>query len=235
MGIKRIFIILVDISGYTNFIRLHKISLLHAEKIIGELMECMLDEVKEPVIAHEILGDAISLYAIDDGSLNMADNINTQVEAYFEAFREREAYLMRECGFCVCEACNTVRQLKLKGIIHTGEVVFTYVKDILKISGEDVIIAHRMLKNSINSNEYIFACEAFVKACNDFNHDSFQPHQENIEGIGTINGVVRIFSGVEPSKDVTTWRKFKFFMKLEAYFMARLFQKQCVGFKNLPS
>ena len=58
MGIKPLFIIIVDISGYTNFIRMHKVSLLHAEKIIGELMECMLDEVESPVVAHEILGDA---------------------------------------------------------------------------------------------------------------------------------------------------------------------------------
>jgi len=52
IGVKPLFIILVDISGYTNFIRMHKVSLLHAEKIIGELMECMLDEVELPVVAH---------------------------------------------------------------------------------------------------------------------------------------------------------------------------------------
>ncbi len=44
--LKQIFIILVDISGYTNFIRMHKVSLLHAEKIIGELMESILDASK---------------------------------------------------------------------------------------------------------------------------------------------------------------------------------------------
>ena len=68
IGVKPLFIILVDISGYTNFIRMHKVSLLHAEKIIGELMECMLDEVELPVVAHEVLGDAISLYALNDGT-----------------------------------------------------------------------------------------------------------------------------------------------------------------------
>ena len=68
------FIILFDISGYTNFIRMHKVSLLHAEKIIGELMESFLDAVEAPVIAHEILGDAISLFALDDGSSNLADD-----------------------------------------------------------------------------------------------------------------------------------------------------------------
>ncbi len=74
MGIKPILIILVDICGYTNFICMHKMSLLHAEKIIGELMESVLNEVELPVVAHEILGDAISLYALDDGSADSADN-----------------------------------------------------------------------------------------------------------------------------------------------------------------
>ena len=89
MSIKQIFIILVDISGYTNFIRMHKVSLLHAEKIIGELMESILDAVEAPVIAHEILGDAISLYALDDGTSNLADGIYDQLEKYFQAFRDR--------------------------------------------------------------------------------------------------------------------------------------------------
>ena len=86
MGVKPIFIILVDISGYTNFIRLHKMSLLHAEKIIGELMESILDEVESPVVAHEILGDAISLYALDDGSPDIANKIYRQLEKYFLAY-----------------------------------------------------------------------------------------------------------------------------------------------------
>ena len=170
MGVKPLFIILIDISGYTNFIRMHKMSLLHAEKIIGELMECMLDEVELPVLAHEILGDAISLYALDDGSPNLADNIILQLEKYFLAFRKREAYLLRECGYCICEACNRVRELKLKAILHSGEAAFTKVRHIQKISGEDVITTHRLLKNSIASNEYTFLTNSFVDRCQSFDN-----------------------------------------------------------------
>ncbi len=54
---------------------LHKMSLLHAEKIIGELMESVLDEVELPVVAQEILVDAISLYALDDGSPDLSFTI----------------------------------------------------------------------------------------------------------------------------------------------------------------
>jgi hypothetical protein len=236
MSIKPLFIILVDISGYTNFIRLHKMSLLHAEKIIGELMECMLDEVEAPVVAHEILGDAISLYAIDDGSPDLANSIYKQLEKYFSAFRTREAYLLRECGYCICDACNTVGKLNLKAILHSGEAAFTKVRDIQKISGEDVITAHRLLKNSIASNEYILVTNSFLDRCNSFDKTDFVKHVENCEGLGPVHGMVRNFESVEAVREpVSSWNKFKFLLKMERHMFARLFGKAKLEYRNLPS
>ena len=50
------------------------------KKIIGELMESMIAEVESPIVVHEILGDAISLYAIDDGSPDLANKIYIQLK-----------------------------------------------------------------------------------------------------------------------------------------------------------
>ena len=235
MGIKPIFIILVDISGYTNFIRLHKMSLLHAEKIIGELMESILDQVEFPVVAHEILGDAISLYALDDGSPDLADNIYLQLEKYLLAFHKREAYLLRECGYCICDACNNVGQLKIKAILHSGEAAFTKVRDIQKISGEDVIITHRLLKNSITSDEYILVTNSFVDRCQFFSKTGFEKHVEHYDGLGPVHGLVRnLESAEEVLEAVSPWRKFKFLMKVERHMFARLFGKAKLEYRNLP-
>lgn len=234
VSIKPLFIIIVDISGYTNFIRLHKISLLHAEKIIGELMECMLDEVESPVVAHEILGDAISLYALDDGSPDLADNIYLQLERYFQAFRKREAYLLRECGYCICEACNKVGELKLKAVLHSGEAAFTKVHDIQKISGEDVITAHRLLKNAIPSDEYILITESFLNRCQSFDKTDFVKHVEHYDHLEPIHGMVRNFESVEAAPEaISPWRKLKFLMKLEGHMFSRLFGKTKLEYKNL--
>lgn len=236
MGIKTLLIIIVDISGYTNFIRMHKISLLHAEKIVGELMETMIDEVEAPVVVHEILGDAISLYALDDGSPGLADRILLQVDKYFQVFRKREAYLMRECGFCVCEACNKVKELKLKAILHAGEAAFTKVHDIQKISGEDIITAHRLLKNTIPSHEYIFVTNSYLERCQFFDSTGFENHTEQFDDIGAVHGKVKIFEPVKAtSEEVSGWMKFKFLMKIEGYMFARLFGKSKPEFKNLPT
>ena len=236
MGVKELFIILVDISGYTNFIRLHKVSLLHAEKIIGELLECMLDEVESPVVVHEILGDAISFYALDDGSPDLADSIYLQLEKYFVAFRTREAYLLRECEFCACEACNKVGELKLKAILHSGKAAFTKVRDIQKISGVDVITAHRLLKNSIASDEYILATNSFLDRCQSFDKTDFEKHVEHYDGLGPVHGLVRNMESVEAEQEVVSpWKKFKFLMKVELHMFARLFGKAKLEFRNLPA
>jgi hypothetical protein len=92
MEIKKAFLVLVDISGYTQFIRNHKASLIHAERIITELLEC---------------------------------------------------------DICVCDACQKVDQLKLKAIVHHGEVAVKKIRGFEELGGEDVILAHRLLKNSI--------------------------------------------------------------------------------------
>lgn len=236
MSIKPLLIILVDISGYTNFIRLHKMSLLHAEKIIGELMECMLDEVESPVVAHEILGDAISLYALDDGSPDLASNIYKQLEKYFSAFRSREAYLLRECGYCICDACNKVGELNLKAILHHGVAAFTKVRDIQKISGEDVITAHRLLKNSIASNEYILMTNSFLDRCKSFDKTDCVKHIENCDGLGLVHGMVRNFEPVKAVQEtVSSWKKLKFLLRMEGHMFARLFGKAKLEYRNLQS
>lgn len=43
MEIKRVALVLVDISGYTRFMKLHAMSLLHVESIITELLEAVID------------------------------------------------------------------------------------------------------------------------------------------------------------------------------------------------
>ena len=236
MGIRPLFIILVEISGYTNFIRLHKISLLHAEKIIGELMECVLDEVESPVVAHEILGDAISFYAIDDEAPDLADNIYRQLEKYFLVFRKRQSYLLKECGYCNCEACYKTGELKLKAILHSGKAAFTQVHDIQKISGEDVITAHRLLKNSIASNEYILVTNSFLDRCKSLDKTDFEKHVEHYDVLGPVHGLVKNFESVEAIPEVVSpWRKLKFLMKVEGYMFARFFGKSKFEFRNLPS
>jgi hypothetical protein len=231
--IKPIFIILVDISGYTRFIRYHKISLLHAEKIIAELMESILREVDTPVVAHEILGDAITFYSIDQGLPDQADKIYHQLHKYFIAFREREAELISSCSLCECDACHQVGKLRLKAILHHGQAAFTRVADIQKISGEDIIISHRLLKNSVPSQEYILMTFAFADKC--LFETTLKRHKEHYEDVGTIHLHLNNLDHEDlPPANLPWLEKISGFLALEAYMVKRFFTKGNKKYKSLP-
>ncbi|MGB2958565.1 MAG: DUF2652 domain-containing protein, partial [Bacteroidota bacterium] len=87
MELKKVFLVLADISGYTRFIRWHKTSLLHAERIIGELLESVIEESDHPLILHELEGDAVTFYAESDGSPERARDILQQVQRFITSFR----------------------------------------------------------------------------------------------------------------------------------------------------
>jgi hypothetical protein len=54
---------------------------------------------------------------------------------------------------CSCKACTHIERLRLKVIIH-GEALFYHVFRFLELAGVDVIIAHRLLKNSVIADQY---------------------------------------------------------------------------------
>ena len=234
-GIKPIFIMIVDISGYTRFIQYHKVSLIHAEKIISELMESILAQVEVPVHAHEILGDAITFYSIDNGTPYLADRIYQQLNNYFTAFREREASLISECNLCNCEACQQVGKLRLKGILHYGEVAFTTIMDKLKISGEDVIISHRLLKNNVPSHEYILMTNAYAAKCQALDTEQFTTRIEAYDDVGSIPILVKLFEDVDvKAKAMSFWKRLRGMMVIDGYMIKRLFVRNEKVYKNLP-
>ena len=233
--IRPLFIMIVDISGYTRFIQYHKISLLHAEKIIAELMESILKEVEVPVIAHEILGDAITFYAVDEGTPDQGDKIYHQLNRYFVAFREREANLVSECSLCRCEACKTVGKLRLKAILHVGKAAFTQVAGIQKISGEDVIISHRLLKNQVPSREYILMTQDFTDRSLYLDESAFSSHFENYHDVGQL----KLWYHAMDHEDLarakqTTWDRWKGFLAIEGYTIKRFFKRNTATYLNMP-
>ena len=237
MDIKNIFIVLVDISGYTKFIRLHKVSLLHAERIIGQLLESIIQTSKFPLVAHELEGDAVSFYAVSDGSSEMASDISQQILRFFKVFKSKEAELVSDCGLCVCEACATVDKLKLKAVVHHGEAVFSRVGQFQKVAGADVIQAHRLLKNSIDADEYILATSAFNELAGGFETLTPYPRKEMCEGIGPVDVVV-YYPEYGPIDNLqikrSVFQKLSTLMKLDLHLAKRILKSSSKNYRNLP-
>jgi hypothetical protein len=224
MEIKPVILVLADISGYTRFIKYHRVSLIHAEKIITELLESVIASADKPLVLHEIEGDAVNFYAIEEDEKACAGEVLAQVERFVEAFRRREAELISECSLCECEACQRVGQLKIKVVLHRGEAAFARLRQFTKVAGEDVILAHRLLKNTIPSNEYILMTEQFVQACSSLQSRPLERRTEHAEGLGEVTVYVLDFEqrGTVAPTERSLWNKLKMFGKFEGYLLRRL-------------
>ena len=238
MDMKKVFLVIVDISGYTRFMKLHKISLIHAEGIISQLLESVLQTSKYPLIAHEIEGDAVSFYASSNGSREMATDIAKQIMQLFNAFKVKEAELVSDCSICICEACANVAKLKLKAVAHHGDAVFSNVGQFQKLSGVDVILVHRLLKNSVKQDEYILMTSAFDQMFDGFGTLKPHPRQEKCEGIGPVDVVV-YFPESSNTDTIPIKRnissKLRMFTKLELYLLKRLLKSSSKNYRNLQN
>ena len=236
MDLKKVFLVIADISGYTKFMKLHKVSMIHAEGIITQLLNSVIGASKYPLIAHELEGDAVSFYAESDGSVEMAKDISNQILRLFQTFKAKEAEVFSDCSLCVCEACASVDKLKLKAVVHHGEAVFSTVGQFKKVSGVDVIMTHRLLKNSIVEDEYILATSAFNKLIGGF--ETLEPHpgQEYYEDIGSVDVVTYYPKSIPidiPIVNRSIIKKLSMAMKLDLYLIKRLLTSSSKDYHNL--
>lgn len=161
MSIQPTCLLLADISGYTKFVRQPALSLLHAEQIISELLEAVIDGASHPLQVNKLEGDAALMFARGGKNTAMvASNVAQQSERLFAAFRTRQSRLT-DGNACTCDACGGIARLRLKIVLHVGDVLLKRVRRFEEIAGEPVILIHRLLKNSIQHDEYLLMTEDF--------------------------------------------------------------------------
>jgi hypothetical protein len=190
MEIAPVSLVLADISGYTRFVRMHKVSLLHAEGIITELMEAVIGEASEPLILNKLEGDAAFLYARggDPGTARMTLE---RVLRFFTSFTARQQELIQAGeGGCSCEACCNISSLKLKAIMHPGQAVIKQVHQLTELAGSEVILAHRWLKNTIGADEYLLLTEDFYRLSGGLLDREPRMHTESYAEIGQVKARV---------------------------------------------
>lgn len=139
-----------DISGYTNFIQTTEIE--HSQYIIAELLEVMIDANIEGLKLAEIEGDALFFYK--ENKIPSQERILAQIERMFKAFYSH-LKLLETNRICPCNACATASKLNLKIVLHSGEIQLIEVQGTKKPFGNPVIESHRLLKNSIDSDNYV--------------------------------------------------------------------------------
>jgi len=186
---ERVVLILADISGYTRFMLASQEAVVHGQMVITKLLEEIIREVEIPLEVKEIEGDAVFLYAIKPNDPAAWEEtrrlIGRKLVLFFEAFA-RGILAGSELALCSCPSCQNVDQLKLKIVVHSGEALFHQIGRFSEVSGVDVILAHRLLKNSVPGDEYVLMTES---AYRDIEFPTDVPvtrGEEHYEGFGTV-------------------------------------------------
>ena len=127
--------------------------------------------------------------------------------------------------------------LRLKGILHHGELLVKEMDGSTELGGADIIVAHRLEKNHVEGNEYIVMSKAFHDRSG--NLADWEPHRSS-ENYGPLGEIEIVTFDPNPSTapvpTPTLWKKLSFFGKIEWYGIRRmLFGKaRTEEFRNLP-
>jgi len=197
---RELVIILADISGYTRFMIENQMAAVHGQLCITALIETMLREVDIPLQLQEIEGDALFLYAAhpgdDAGWRDVLAQVRTKLPRFFEVFFAAMVVGI-EATPCECAICAHLDELKLKVIVHVGRAVFHSIAGRAQISGTDVILAHRLLKNSLPDREYLLLTEPAFRAVGREMAASFDEGSETYEGFGSVRTFVQRLDGAK--------------------------------------
>ena len=178
------YLLLADISGYTAF--LGETELEHAHGIVRELTALIRRELVPPLRFVKREGDAVFCYA-DGAVFRDGERLIETIEACYFAFSNRIDDIERSTT-CDCLACKSVGSLDLKFLAHFGAFVVDDDDGHEDLTGRDVILVHRLLKNTIDGSAYAF----FTAACLRRLPPGFAPapHVENCDSLGTTAGGV---------------------------------------------
>jgi len=186
MSVGRAVLVIADIGGYTPFMRLHRMSLAHAQDVVGRLLEAIIDAAPQLTLV-EVEGDAAFLYAwATEGQevsrVRMAIDRMIAMHRAFHACQQRiEAF-----NTCRCEGCRQAGRLRLKFVAHLGDVAVQRVKRTSKLAGLDVIFVHRMLKNEVPIAEYLLLSDAVFQHADDRVRSRGQALEQELDGLGVV-------------------------------------------------
>ena len=190
-GPRKVGLVIADISGYTGFLKFHSTALEHAHEIISQLIESVIDKAEHPLRLNKLEGDAALLYAeLGADEAAAARDIARQAAAFFAAFHAKAAGLARSRASCPCQACGGILGLQLKAFLHAGTVAFRRIRQFDEMGGADVILLHRLLKNTVPERQYILMTGPFHALSGDLPHLPVRDHEELYDDVGKIRARV---------------------------------------------
>src|SRR5438552_5563331 len=176
------YLVIADIAGYTRF--LVGTELEHAQPIVEELTNLIRRRLVPPLRFVKLEGDAVFCYA-DARTIKEGERLVELLEVCYFEFSNLLFNMVRATT-CRCAACASIGSLDLKFIAHYGTFVVQRDGATEDLAGADVILAHRLLKNSVTEQTGVRAYAFFTDACMQRLPASVvtAKHAETTEGFG---------------------------------------------------
>jgi len=179
MAIRRAVLLIADIGGYTHYMNWNRSHLAHAQQTVAGLLESVIDAGKGLKLA-KLEGDAAFFWE-PDGNANVL--VCDRLRRMRQSFLARRQRIKTDIA-CECASCSQLDNLSLKFVAHQGEVAEQKVKRHVELAGVDVILLHRMLKNTVPVPEYVLMTEAVLDCLDDSTRRLCMPLVHDFEGIG---------------------------------------------------
>ena len=191
------FVVLLDISGYTNFVRSHNLrnipmigthfretSEAHAEQVVTDLLETLINNTNDILRPEKLEGDAVLLTSFPKNQTDFAKLLVDRLQQIFSVFNNR-IHEIAFCSTCLCDCCSQMTQLKVKAIAHHGSFLIKKVAGFREIAGQEVIRAHRLLKNTVDSDQYLMLTESVAEMAKAYETLPMESHQEEDPNLGS--------------------------------------------------
>jgi hypothetical protein len=159
MSKNKTLVCIPDISGFTQF--MSEVDFELSSKIIPSLLNRIIYSNEIGLKISEIEGDAVLFFR--KGPLPSFKALVEQCKLFYTEFYHQIDLLIAENSHKF-DSQLIPDILGLKIILHYSEDIgSTQIGNHIKLIGEDIIVAHKMLKNSIESNEYLMISDALMQ------------------------------------------------------------------------
>jgi hypothetical protein len=183
-------LVMTDLTGYTGYLTGSELD--HAQDVLADLIETVVTAFRPVLRLAKLEGDAAFAYALQ-GKIDGSMLLDVVERCYFSF--QRRLRDIRQATTCQCNACAQIPSLDLKVLAHDGEFVRHRIAGREELAGADVIVVHRLLKNTVADAFRLRGYALFTEACAralgiDPAGLGMRDHWETYEHIGEVRAFV---------------------------------------------
>jgi uncharacterized protein YndB with AHSA1/START domain len=194
---QKAYLVAANISGYEEF--LAQAELEHAQSIINDLLNTLIDDIRHPLVFSKLEGNSIFLYS-PEGSFAQGQTLLEVIENLYCTF-SRTLESMSRNTVCPCQACRLMSGLDLKFIVHYGTFSLTEIDGRHDLMGPDVMILRELIESPISDAAGNQGYGFITSVCADamgLNRltDRMKTYSATFENLGEVTGFIHDLQSV---------------------------------------